>query len=71
MVSKNNYEKEVQNYVKNLSIETQIDLFKKCLTILMSPETSINTNDSHTAELVFIEKQIDEFNEQYNLEVLK
>lgn len=66
MVTKTNYENEIAKYVDNIDNNAKDYLLRRCLIILMHPETVIETNNEKLEdEICNIECVIDEFNESY------
>lgn len=62
---------KIFRYVDNLDVNTQADLLKKLLDIIIN-EIQIRRECQSEAvicvdDLLFIEKQIEEFNEQYRV----
>ena len=59
---------KINAYIDNLDVNTQADLLKKVLDVLINLS---DTDATIIEEINFIKKQIEEFNENYTKQELK
>ena len=55
---------KIDRYVDNLDVNTQADLLKKYLLFIFQSGRAV-MNNAELSDLEFLEKQVKEFNEQY------
>ena len=60
-------QEKIDRYVDNLDVNTQADLLKKYLTFIFQSRKAV-MNNAELSDLEFLEKQIDEFNEQFRMQ---
>lgn len=60
-------QEKIRKYVDNLDVNTQMDLLKKVLNMLINQSDIITAHYTVIGDIDFIQKQIEEFNLQYNL----
>ena len=60
-------QEKIDRYVDNLDVNTQADLLKKYLTFIFQSGKAV-MNNAKLSDLEFLEKQINEFNEQFRMQ---